>query len=347
MQNIKNFSQFNEGLKDWLVAGALSAAALKSNATTINPTDKIVKKLQADKQVVFPIYVENSYKASDCDALHAFQSRIIEDKQTGKKVSQKVGNMHVLVSNKLQELHNLGYNVKATEVTVTVTGMTVSWKVKIEESTDGKSWVGFTSRGAGCNRGDIMKRSEAGGNSKDSIKLRIDTTMNEPDVEIEKINDFIHKDPNNGFRQVFYSYTRPDSFPANKTINFPVAKPQKVTTTTQKEKTISNDFKFEPNALNKVYSFYKSNFKQGTNWRLENFEIDYNPATKLISTEMKVTESESGWFNFVFVADLKGSTAPVDRIMKTNIEFTPKIMRQGEIILPDGTYTWWIIGLHD
>jgi len=176
------------------------------------------------------VVVKGSYTTSDCDELHAFQS-------TGGKV---IGNMNVIVGNKLEELYKQGINPMVSDVTVKVNGTTVNWSCTIIPSTDGKAWVGFTSRGAGCNH-DVINRAESvsQGNDMGTAKNKIMTTFNESNVDIEKVNDFINLDGGKikittkfdkktkktitekmivggggkAFRQIFYRYTKPNSSP--------------------------------------------------------------------------------------------------------------------------------------
>ena len=151
-----------------------------------------------------PIKVTDTYTATNCDELHAFQS-------TSGKV---IGNMNVTVGAKLKEIYDSGVNPKVTGVTVTVNGMTVTWEVTIEESTDGNAWVGFTSRGAGCNQ-DVKARAESVefGNDMATAKTKIQTTYNETNINIEKVNDYFYNGGAKSFRQVFYRYTKPIGCP--------------------------------------------------------------------------------------------------------------------------------------
>ena len=90
--------------------------------------------------------------STGCDMLHAFET------SSGKKG----GEMHKKVGEKLDDLYKKGYNPIVTKVDVTVSGNTVSWSCTINQSTDGKAWVGFTSRGAGCGSRDFLTRAEEG-----------------------------------------------------------------------------------------------------------------------------------------------------------------------------------------
>ena len=57
----------------------------------------------SQKNISLPLVVSDSYIASNCDELHAFQS-------TNGKV---VGNMNVIVGDMLKKLHNIStYNLK-------------------------------------------------------------------------------------------------------------------------------------------------------------------------------------------------------------------------------------------
>jgi len=157
-----------------------------------------------EQGVTLPTTVTDSYTATDCDELHAFQG-------TGGKV---IGNMNVTVGNKLLEIYNSGVNPKVTGVKVEVQGMTVTWTVTIDKSNDGKAWVGFTSRGAGCNN-DVKNRAESAevGNDMQTAKSKIESTYGEQGIEIEMVNDYFYNGGKNSFRQVFYRYTKPKSNP--------------------------------------------------------------------------------------------------------------------------------------
>jgi hypothetical protein len=76
------------------------------------------------------------------------------------------------------------------------------------------AWVGFTSRGAGCNN-DVKNRAEsaAAGNDMQTAKTRIESTYGEQGIEIEMVNDYFYNGGKNSFRQVFYRYTKPKSNP--------------------------------------------------------------------------------------------------------------------------------------
>ena len=157
----------------------------------------------------FPITVKGSFNSEgNCDYLHAFQS-------SGGNV---VGNMNVIVGDKLKEIYKLGYAPEVTQVNISVNGETVNWSVTINESKDGKAWMGFTSRGAGCNN-DIETRATSSSSRNDvgTLKTRIvNAGYNvDEDFVIEVINEYTYDGGADSFKQVFYRYTRPTDYPSH------------------------------------------------------------------------------------------------------------------------------------
>lgn len=180
------------------------------------------------------IIVSSGFTASNCDELHAFQET--KEDVKGKRITKKIGDMNIIVGNKLQELYNKGINPTVKKVTVTVKGMRVDWRCEIGESTDGKAWLGFTSRGSGCGNQSV-KVAESASQKKDirSIKANIESAYGESNIDIEKFAVKTHSDGGNSFVQIFYRYTKPNSFPpiggGKKSVNVkptPIDKPKDV-----------------------------------------------------------------------------------------------------------------------
>lgn len=183
----------------------------------INRVKQMMGVLNEQTEKVIEV-VTDSFTANDCDELHAFEG-------TGGK---KVGEMQTKMFKKLNDIYQKGINPKVSNVTVTVNDMTVTWTCTIVESTDGKAWVGFTSRGAGCNN-NIIARANAEyltdektgesiyvGNDVGTMRKRIKEVYKEPNIEIEDVNDFIYNGGGNSFKQIFYRYTKPISSPPHK-----------------------------------------------------------------------------------------------------------------------------------
>jgi len=183
--------------------------------TRLNETNSMRKlmglPLLNESSITFPITLKGQYSANNCDELHAFQSTN----------GRTIGNMNVIVGDKLKELYQKGYNIKVTNVDVSVSNMTVKWVVTIDKSEDGEVWIGFTSRGAGCNS-DIENRSTStqSGNDVGTLKKRIVSAglNGDNDFKIEKINDYTYSGGDNSFKQVFYRYTRPIDYPTKKIV---------------------------------------------------------------------------------------------------------------------------------
>jgi hypothetical protein len=162
--------------------------------------------------------VSGQYIASNCDELHAFQG-------TGGK---DIGNMNVLVLDKIKEWNSKGINVKPTNVQVSVNGMKVNWTVTFEKSNE--NWIGFTSRGAGCDN-DIEGR--AGNDNINNGPENIKSKLKEKGKvvgKIEEINSYKYNGGGNSFKQIFYRYTLLDNINTNKTSETP--KKEKVRTNT-------------------------------------------------------------------------------------------------------------------
>lgn len=204
----------------------------------INRIKQVMGLLNEQTEEVIEV-VKGTYTAKDCDELHAFESTCPSKQfdKNGKCIGETklVGEMHTKMLEKLNALYGNGHNPKVSNVNVSVNGNTVSWECTIVESADGKAWVGFTSRGAGCNN-DIVARStsSAVGNDLNSLRGRINARYGEPDIEIEEAKVYTYDGGGNSFRQIFYRYTKPKNFPPykNKQSVVPTVKPDSVKQTT-------------------------------------------------------------------------------------------------------------------
>ena len=112
---------------------------LQENIQRIKSMMGIIK----EETSIFPFTVSGSFKGDNGDRSHAFQS-------TGGVV---VGGMQTEVNKTLKEAYAAGYNPSITKVTVTIdlTTKTTSWEVTIDESTDGKAYLGLITVGSCCN----------------------------------------------------------------------------------------------------------------------------------------------------------------------------------------------------
>jgi hypothetical protein len=186
----------------------------------INRIKQVMGLLNEQTEKVIEV-VKGTYTAKGCDELHAFESTCPSKQfdKNGKCIgdTKLVGEMHTKMLEKLNALYENGHNPKVSNVGVTVNGNTVSWECTIVESADGKAWVGFTSRGAGCNN-DIVARATSStvGNDLNSLRGRINAKYGESNIEIEEAKDYTYDGGGNSFRQIFYRYTKPKNFPSHK-----------------------------------------------------------------------------------------------------------------------------------
>jgi hypothetical protein len=151
--------------------------------------------LITEENLTLPYVVKGSHTGNDCDSLHGFQ------------LKRNNADMNGIVKTALDKFKNQG--VWVSDVKVNVNGMTVSWEVTIDKSSDGEFWNGFTSRGAGCNS-DIQTRwnSESVGNGKQSIISKIiesNICNNVNSIQLVEKAEFTNLG-DNSFVQGFYRY---------------------------------------------------------------------------------------------------------------------------------------------
>lgn len=158
------------------------------------------------------VVVEGSYKGSNCDELHAFQSTH----------GRTVGGMNDKVTAALEKMYNQGINPEVKEVFVTMDAdkMQVNWKVVIGKSTDGKAWMGFTSRGSSGGSAYDRANEKSTGQDFDTVLSKIRSATGEPNAEMKLILDYLYNLDKNKkslgkcpTRQLFYKYTKPKRFP--------------------------------------------------------------------------------------------------------------------------------------
>lgn len=145
----------------------------------------------------------------DWDAMHSFQTR---------KKDGFGGRVHEKIDNLLKGFYETtGKNPEIKKLTITMDESTwkVSWAVEIGESTDGKAWIGITSRGgAGPNVGPFASSKRAQ-NQIDKRLKDLPKELGDPNVETKLVLDFQHdsKSGRTHVRQIFYAYTNPQKYP--------------------------------------------------------------------------------------------------------------------------------------
>jgi len=151
------------------------------------------------------------------DKLHAFQSTTING------VSRNVGEMNTKVAKVLYALYDAGINPTVISVEVTVKGPVVTWTATIDRSTDGKAWVGFSSRGSATSLAVANENYDGNPNTNPpTVGLLENIKKNFPSdassVELVALGDFINLSSKIGtetctFWQKFAKYTLPVTKP--------------------------------------------------------------------------------------------------------------------------------------
>ena len=190
---VRKFQEENPPLDPDGIVGKLTIAQLVSKFMDEDEVEKIASEVEdledesgfkpdpiADSdKVKFPIMLSGSYVVDDSvpargDALHAFDRRK-SDKFGGrmlrgwedKSVKSKWGRLVKLdqdlgVNQVVKKLLDLGFKPDVSDMQVDMKGNKVSWKAKIIQSRDGKTWAGVDTRGsAGGGKQNALNQVES------------------------------------------------------------------------------------------------------------------------------------------------------------------------------------------
>lgn len=155
------------------------------------------------------LVVEGSYRPrrGDYDGMHSFEAR---------RVDGFGGRMNTKVNAALLKFYKeYGKNPEITKIEIMMddTQWKVDWRVIIEESTDGKAWMGLTSRG-GAGRKDGPEGSVARAEKQITAKIKgLAREFGDPRLESKKVYDFGWKGKGAYIRQIFVAYTLPTRYP--------------------------------------------------------------------------------------------------------------------------------------
>ena len=266
---------------------------------------KSIRGLYGLNEQTNSLSVSSGYTATNCDELHAFQGTSGKD----------IGNMNGIVAEKIKEWNSTGINVKPTNVTVSVNGMTVNWNVTFVKNDI--NWVGFTSRGAGCNDGIDTR---AGDDSIDNGPKNVVDKLKEKGKivdKIEVINDYKYNGGNNSFKQVFYRYTLVDKTSGSKP-----------TPTTPQPKTQQNAPETESINGNSLGEF-RNNLINGKTADISIDENSVNFSHSKYPFNVKYSTGETKINGMTLVFD--PSKTDLDYRIETNIkELYPNLIRKKE-----------------
>ena len=221
---VRKFQEENPPLDPDGIVGKLTIAQLVSKFMDEDEVEKIASEVEdledesgfkpdpiADSdKVKFPIMLSGSYVVDDSvpargDALHAFDRRK-SDKFGGrmlrgwedKSVKSKWGRLVKLdqdlgVNQVVKKLLDLGFKPDVSDMQVDMKGNKVSWKAKIIQSRDGKTWAGVDTRGsAGGGKQNALNQVES---MKRMFPERKNWTV-------------VHEIDRPGLNQLFLKYTK-------------------------------------------------------------------------------------------------------------------------------------------
>jgi hypothetical protein len=178
---------------------------------------KQVMGIISEGNITLPLTVSGSFKGDNGDKSHAFQS-------TGGVV---VGGMQTKVNAKLKEVYDSGYNPDITKIKITIDKetKTTSWDVTIDESADGKAYVGLVTVGSCCNssfktRADgQVKTMKTWNSTPENHKLAAEIVTTD---DGSSNGDITIKGGNYKLKQLFYVYSKDSKKPhPKKTVEKP------------------------------------------------------------------------------------------------------------------------------
>lgn len=158
------------------------------------------------------VKVSDSYNPApyDYDGMHSFQSRSSDG--FGGRMNDKV---NAALKN-FYTVNKLNPTITAINVVMDDINWVVKWEVLIEESKDGKAYVGLTSRGGAGGVAYVDGNSGAPGQYKKKVE-GLKEELGDPKLEVKQVYDFtfIPTRPGNvkKVRQIFGIYTNPKRYP--------------------------------------------------------------------------------------------------------------------------------------
>lgn len=170
-------------------------------------------KLYENYSTPAKVIVEGSYspKPGDYDGMHAFQSR--KKDGFGGKMNDKVNEAL------LKFYKETGKNPDITKIEVKMddSAWKVTWRVTIEESTDGKAWMGLTSRGGAGKKDGMSGSVERAKRQIERKKRELSSEIGDSMLETKDIidgGDFGWQGKGAYIRQIFIAYTKPNKYPS-------------------------------------------------------------------------------------------------------------------------------------
>jgi len=182
-----------------------ASKSMNENFIRLKKKDLLTKSilenhLIKEQTISLPIKIGETWQSpikGDADLLHSFERRAVD---------KKGAYMGTKIEKELKKLYDAGINPDITDLKVQVDSKnyTVTWSATIDESRDGKAYVGIATRGSAGGGSD--RRAEG-----QLAKLKQTLTQNGAE-DITQILDF--KNPKGiAIRQYFFKYTIPSKYP--------------------------------------------------------------------------------------------------------------------------------------
>ena len=171
------------------------------------------------------VRVSGSYNPSpyDYDGMHSFQSRSSDG--FGGRMDTKVN----AALRNFYKANKLNPSISAINVIMDDTKWVVKWEVLIEESKDGKAYVGLTSRG-GAGSIDYVDGSYGAPGQYKKKAGGLKNELSDSKLEVKQVYDFVFIPTKPGkvkkVRQIFGIYTNPKRYPP-----YPPSTPQPASST--------------------------------------------------------------------------------------------------------------------
>ena len=169
-------------------------------------------KIYEDYTPASKVIVEGTYspKAGDYDGMHSFQSR--KKDGFGGKMNTKVNEALLKF---YKETHK-NPTITNIEIKMDDSSWKVTWKVTIEESRDGKAWIGLTSRGGAGKKDGLTGSVERAKRQIEKKKKDLASEFSDSALETKEVKDYGWQGKGAYIRQIFVIYTNPAKYPALK-----------------------------------------------------------------------------------------------------------------------------------
>lgn len=193
----------------------------------------------SEQSISLPKIISGSFTSYDADSAHKFN------------------NLEKELEVVLTDAYNSGYNPKITNISVSIkknnNTFTTTYRLTVDNSNDGRSWMGFTTRGSIGSDYENRADGQINGQGDKNGKSLVEKLKSIGAGEIEYIAGTPIIDRTVPFKQYFVQFTKPNKYPPHATnqnksqqSNPQVAQVKNIPQSTQENKeTVISDNNFE------------------------------------------------------------------------------------------------------